>query len=149
MKQKDAYWVPTLIAYYHTAMDTNNPPGTRKMYGNSASRHKETFQRALKSGAKIAFGTDMYDPHGAGTKEFALMVGYGMAPMGAIRSATNVAAHLLGWENQVGTIEPGKLADIVAVQGDPLQDITQLERVMFVMKDGMVYKDVSKSGTQR
>jgi len=140
MKLKGAYLVPTMIAYSLWARDTTNTPAQKKMVEYSVARHKETFQRALKSGVKIAFGTDMYNPHGDGTKELALMVGYGMPPMKVIQSATIVAAQLLGWENELGTIQPGKFADIVAVQGDPLRDITVLEEVKFVMKDGKVYK---------
>lgn len=141
MKQKGAYWVPTLIAYYAWAQDTANPPEVKKMVEYTVQRHKETFQRALKLGVNIAFGTDMYNPHGFGTKEFAMMVEYGMFPMKAIQSATSVAAQLLGWEKQIGTIEPGKFADIIAVEGDPLKDIRLLEHVKFVMKDGKVYKN--------
>jgi len=144
MKKKGAYWVPTLIAYYAWSMDTSNPAEARKMVDYTVQRHKETFQRALRSGVKIAFGTDMYNPHGDGTKEFRLMVDYGMSPMKAIQSATKVAVELLDWEEKIGTIEPGKLADIVAVQGDPLKDITELEHVKFVMKDGKVYKNEFK-----
>lgn len=143
MKQKGVYWVPTLIAYYMWAKDTTNSPSIKKMVDYTVQRHMETFQRALKSGVRIAFGTDMYNPHGDGTKEFGLMVEYGMSPMDVIQSATSVAAQLLGWQEHVGTIQPGKFADIVAVQGDPLQDITLLEHVSFVMKDGKIYKKVS------
>ncbi|MBI4549072.1 MAG: amidohydrolase family protein [Ignavibacteriae bacterium] len=141
MRQKGAYWVPTLIAYYAWSQDTTNSPAVKKMVEYTVQRHKETFKRALKSGATIAFGTDMYNPHGDGTKEFALMVEYGMTPMKAIQSATKVAAELLEWQENIGTIEPGKLADVIAVQGDPLKDITVLEHVKFVMKDGKVYKN--------
>lgn len=141
MKQKGVYWVPTLIAYYQSAMDTSNSPDVRKRYARTVMRHRETFQRGLNSGVKIAFGTDMYDPHGAGTTEFALMVGYGLSPMKAIQSATSVAAQLLGKDREIGTITVGKLADIIAVQGNPLGDITVLERVKFVMKDGKIYKN--------
>ncbi|HEY4643369.1 MAG TPA: amidohydrolase family protein, partial [Bacteroidota bacterium] len=141
MKQKGVYWVPTLIAYYKTAHDTTNRPDERRRYENTAERHERTFQRGLKSGVKIAFGSDMYNPHGEGVKEFGLLVRYGMSPMKAIQSATSVAARLLGWEGRIGTIESGKLADIVAVKGNPLDDITAFEHVGFVMKDGTVYKD--------
>jgi imidazolonepropionase-like amidohydrolase len=69
------------------------------------------------------------------------MVTYGMAPLVALRSATSVAAELMGWQDRVGTLEAGKLADVVAVKGDPTQDISEMTRVVFVMKDGVVYKD--------
>jgi imidazolonepropionase-like amidohydrolase len=104
--------------------------------------HEDTFRRALKANVKIAFGTDAggfawtVNP----AKEFAYMVKWGMTPMQAIRAATVEAATLLGAQDKVGTIEPGKFADIVAVRGDPLADITTLERVDFVMKGGVVYR---------
>ena len=141
MKQRGVYWVPTLTAYYETLMDTSNPPDVRKRYARTVAHHRATFLTGLKSGVKIAFGTDTFNPHGAGVKEFGLMVLYGMPAMRAIQSATSVASELLGWDKQLGTIEPGKFADIVAVEGDPVKDITVLEHVKFVMKDGKVYKN--------
>ena len=140
MKQKGVYWVPTLIAYYMWAKDTTNSPEVKKMVEYSVQRHKETFQRALKADVRIAFGTDMYNPHGDGAKEFRLMVDYGMDPMKVIQSATSMAARLLDWEKDIGTIEEKKYADIIAVSGDPLKDITLLEHVSFVMKDGIIHK---------
>jgi imidazolonepropionase-like amidohydrolase len=103
---------------------------------------RASFARAVKANARMAFGTDagVY-PHGDNAKQFALLVRYGMTPMQAIRSATLDAAELLGWKDRVGSIEPGKLADLIAVQGDPLKDIRVLEDVRFVMKDGAVVKD--------
>jgi len=103
---------------------------------------RESFLRAVKAGVKIAFGTDagVY-PHGGNGKQFVYMVRWGMTPMQAIQAATESAADLLGWSDKVGSITPGKFADIVAVAGDPLRDISVLENVSFVMKDGVVYKD--------
>jgi imidazolonepropionase-like amidohydrolase len=100
---------------------------------------RENFQKAVKAGVKTAFGTDagVY-PHGWNAKQFAHMVRWGMTPMQAIQSATKDAAELLGWSDRVGRIAPGYLADLVAVDGDPLQDVTLLEKVSFVMKDGAV-----------
>lgn len=141
MKKKGANWVPTLTAYVQWASDPTNSPEVKSMVEYSVKRHKETFARGLKSGVKIAFGSDAYNPHGSGTKEFALMVEYGMSPMRAIQSATSVAAELLGWEKNIGTIEKGKFADIIAVDGSPLKDIRTLERVRFVMKGGEIYKN--------
>ncbi len=141
MKQKGAYWVPTLVAYVEFAKDTAISPAIRSMVEYSVKRHRETFQRGLRSGVNIAFGTDMYNPHGSGTKEFALMVRYGMSPMRAVQSATGVAAELLDWRGKVGEISPGAFADIIAVAGDPLKDVSLLEHVKFVMKDGKVYKN--------
>ncbi len=141
MKQKGAYWVPTLIAYVHWTDDSTNSPDVQKMVEYSVKRHKETFARGLMAGVKIAFGSDYYDPHGGGTKELGLMVDYGMPPMKVIQSATSVASQLLGWESKIGTIERGKLADIIAVDGDPLENIRTLEEVRFVMKGGEVCKN--------
>jgi imidazolonepropionase-like amidohydrolase len=84
-------------------------------------------------------------PHGWNGKQFAFMVRYGLTPMQAIQSATQSAADLLGWPDSVGTLTPGRYADVVAVVGDPLRDITELERVTFVMKGGVVYKEVGGS----
>jgi imidazolonepropionase-like amidohydrolase len=102
---------------------------------------RENFQRAAKAGVKIAFGTDagVY-PHGWNAKQFAHMVKWGLTPMQAIQAATVNAADLLGWSDRVGRIAPGLYADLVAVDGNPLQDVTVLERVRFVMKGGKVYK---------
>ncbi len=108
---------------------------------------RDNFARAFKGGAKMAFGTDggVY-PHGDNAKQFAYMVKYGMTAIEAIRAATINAAELLGWSDRVGSVEAGELADIIAVSGDPLVDVTELERVIFVMKGGVVIKnDFGKS----
>jgi imidazolonepropionase-like amidohydrolase len=108
--------------------------------------HAETFQRAVKAGVKVAFGTDVggfdwgIDP----AVEFPLMVKYGMTPAQAIRAATTNAAELLGMRNDVGSIAPGKYADLVAVQGDPLTDISLLQKIDFVMKGGEVFKPAAR-----
>ena len=117
-----------------------------KMIAEIKSAWKEkdadTFRRALNAGVKIAFGTDVggfdwgIDP----AVEFPLMVKYGMTPAQAIRSATMSAAELLGMQDDVGTVAAGKFADIVAVKGDPLSDISLLQKIDFVMKGGEVYK---------
>jgi len=144
MKERGAVWVPTLTAYYTRGHDSSSAPAERRRYEVSAERHRETFARALKSGVRIAFGTDMYFPHGAGTREFGLMVDYGMKPMDAILSATREAARLLGIERETGGLRPGLAADIVAVRGNPLGDIRVLENVFFVMKAGTIYKKVDQ-----
>src|SRR5690348_12763455 len=103
---------------------------------------RKAFGLAVKKGAKIAYGTDAggYAWTENQAKEFSYMVRYGMTPMQAIRSATVMAAELLQAEADLGAIEPGKYADIVAVDGDPLKDISELEKVKFVMKGGRVYR---------
>jgi imidazolonepropionase-like amidohydrolase len=116
---------------------------------------KASFQRALKAGAKIAFAVNASGAHGKQTGpyhgeeavEFATMVEYGMTPLQAIRSATSVAAENIGWGDRVGSIEKGKYADFVAVSGNPANDVTELERVKFVMKGGQVFRnDFTGSG---
>lgn len=107
---------------------------------------RENFAKAVKAGAKMAFGTDagVY-PHGDNARQFFYMVKYGMTPAQAIRAATSSAADLIGRSKDVGTIEAGKYADIIAVDSDPLADVRALEHVNFVMKGGQVYKDVHAS----
>jgi imidazolonepropionase-like amidohydrolase len=102
---------------------------------------RENFQRAARAGVKIAYGTDagVY-PHGWNGRQFAKMVQFGLTPMQAIQAATTSAAELLGWSDRVGAVAPGLFADLIAVSGDPLKDITELERVRFVLKGGVVYK---------
>ncbi len=102
---------------------------------------RENFRKAVKAGVKMAFGTDAgVCPYGTSGKQFAYMVKYGMTPMQAIQAATSSAADLLGHADVLGSIKPGKYADVIAVSGDPLQDVGVLESVSFVMKDGKVYK---------
>ncbi len=107
-----------------------------------AEIQRESFRAAVKAGAKVVYGTDsgVY-PHGDNGKQFFWMVKYGMTPGQAIRSATILAAEAIGQENILGQIKPGFAADIIAVEGDPLADVTALENVGFVMKDGVVYKN--------
>jgi len=103
---------------------------------------RENFRKAVKAGVKMAFGTDagVY-PHGDNARQLATMVKFGMTPAQALRTVTFNSADLIGRSKDVGTIEPGKFADIIAVAGDPLQDITIMQKVGFVMKGGVIYKD--------
>jgi imidazolonepropionase-like amidohydrolase len=105
-------------------------------------RQRENFQKAVRAGVKVAFGTDagVY-PHGGNGKQFRYMVQWGLTPMQAIQAATVAAADLLGWQGKAGVIGKGRAADIIAVPGDPLADVTVLEKVGFVMKNGVVYKN--------
>jgi imidazolonepropionase-like amidohydrolase len=136
MVERGTFWCPTLGVYLPESEEDNT-----ELRRRIVARHKEVFKKAVQMGVKIAFGTDVgaYE-HGTSTREFNLMVDYGMKPLEAIRSATLRAAELLRMEKQIGTIEPGKFADVIAVEGNPLEDIRALGRVVFVMKAGQVYK---------
>jgi imidazolonepropionase-like amidohydrolase len=102
---------------------------------------REGFARAVKAGARLAFGTDSGGyPHGMNARQFAYMVRHGMTRMQAIQSATSVAAELMGWQDRVGALEPGRLADVIAVEGDVLEDVDRLVDVAFVMRGGEVLK---------
>jgi len=112
-------------------------------------QQRENFKKAVQAGVKIAFGTDagVY-PHGWNAKQFAHMVRWGTTPLQAIQAATVNAADLIGWADRVGALEPGKFADVIGVAGDPLQDVTVLEHVGFVMKGGQVVKDSLTGGAK-
>jgi len=108
---------------------------------NLGEAHRQNFNKALRAGVKMSFGTDAgVCPYGIAARQFAFMVKYGMTPIQAIRSATSNAADLLDKSNLLGSLQPGKYADIIAVAGDPLADIRILENVKFVMKEGKIYK---------
>ncbi|HVF82648.1 MAG TPA: amidohydrolase family protein [Sphingomicrobium sp.] len=143
-RQSGAYYVPTLLAPAAAYRDGQRGALTPAQYEKArvaSGNAEKSFARAVREGVKIAFGTDSaVSPHGQNAQEFGLMVKNGMQPMAAIKSATVNAADLLGRSDQVGTIEPGKDADIVAVEGDPLANIRLLENVGFVMKWGRVFK---------
>ncbi len=138
MARRGVYWVPTIIVGAYVA------PGRAGNWTKMVDTEKAAFQLALKKGVKIVLGTDAggFDWRELNeAKEFEYYVNYGMTPVQAIRTGTTTAAELLGWSDKMGTIEPGKWADIVAVSGDPLKDITELQRVKFVMKSGSVFKN--------
>jgi len=146
-KQTGAYYVPTLSTVNgyleRIARDPNAySPEVRKKIDWRIGITGKSLERAVPAGVKIAFGTDAgVSKHGRNADEFELLVKHGMTPMSAIQAATVNAADLLGIAGEVGTLEPGKTADIIAVSGNPLQDVTVLKRVGFVMKDGKVWKD--------
>ncbi|MBT8143034.1 MAG: amidohydrolase family protein, partial [Gammaproteobacteria bacterium] len=107
---------------------------------------QETFGRAHKAGVNIAFGTDSgVSEHGRNAEEFVYMIEAGMTPIQALQSATVNAAKLLGVSETLGTLEANKFADIIAVKGNPLDDITKLQRLEFIMKDGEIHKHVSQN----
>lgn len=121
------------------------PPDFLEHDRELGERHRENFRKAVKAGVKLSFGTDAgVCDYGTAGKQFAFMVKYGMTPMQAIQAATSSAADLIGRSDEIGSIKPGKYADVVAVSGDPLQDIHLLENVQFVMKEGKVYKQQSR-----
>jgi imidazolonepropionase-like amidohydrolase len=145
MKQKGTYWVPTLLAGEWVAEKAKEPGYFPEIVRPKAAAIgpdiRATFSRLQASGVKIAFGTDTgVSPHGQNAREFELMVACGMSPMRAIQSATREAARLLKIDDRLGTVEPKKIADLVAVKGDPLEDIRLLQQIVFVMKDGAVFK---------
>jgi imidazolonepropionase-like amidohydrolase len=141
MVAKGTYLCPTLTVTEFVAPGRVAAGGA--IWGKIPAFHRDSFARALKRGVKIAFGTDAggfaWDAVNE-AKEFSYETQFGMTPMQAIQTATRNAAEMLDMSDRIGTIEAGKLADIVAVPGDPLADITAMERVAFVMKDGTVYK---------
>lgn len=145
MKQKGTYYVPTISAGKFVAEKAKEPGYYHPLVVPKAleigPQIQQTFGKAYKRGVKIAFGTDAgVFPHGENGKEFGYMVEAGMPAMEALKSATLVAAEVLGMSDKIGTIEKGKLADIVAVDENPLTNIKTMEKVSFVMKDGVVYK---------
>jgi imidazolonepropionase-like amidohydrolase len=140
MAARGIFYVPTIFVGEYVAQGraAEGAPVWVKML----QIHEDTFRRAMKAGVKIAFGTDAggFDWKVNPAKEFSSMVRFGMTPAQAIRSATSMAAELLAVKDSLGTIEPGKLGDIVAVPGDPLSDISLMEKVDFVMKGGAVQR---------
>jgi imidazolonepropionase-like amidohydrolase len=143
MKTKGTYLTPTLMAseWIMSKLDSYPPALQAKAKAATAAR-SDMFRNAIRIGVKISFGTDAaVFPHGQNAKEFALMVGLGMAPIDALRSATSSTADLFGIAAKVGTLEKGKLADVIAMPGDPTADITATERVSFVMKEGKIIRN--------
>jgi imidazolonepropionase-like amidohydrolase len=141
--KQGVYWCPTVMVGAYVA------PGRGGNWVKMVDLERKAFGQGVKKGVKIVMGTDAggfpwTDPNLNEAKEFHYYVDYGMTPMQAIRSGTSLGAEMLGWSDRLGSIEPGKFADLVAVAGDPLADITELERVRFVMKEGVVYKNELK-----
>src|SRR5262245_51570812 len=142
LRTHHAYFTPTLYTSEVGGANTNAPESERERSRQMKDYKERSFRMVLKAGLPIGFATDAaVIPHGQNAREFASRVRLGQPPMAAIASATRTAAEILGWSDRVGTIEAGKFADLVAVAGDPLRDITELERVVFVMKGGVVYKN--------
>ena len=150
MLEKGTFLVPTLLAPV-AVIEIAESAGTMPEYGVRKAReiieyHVESIGRAYKAGVRIAMGTDAgVMPHGTNLRELNLMCGLGMSPMESLVVSTRVAAECLGMDEQIGTLEPGKLADLIVVGADPLEDVRILEdndNVLLVMKDGQVLKDI-------
>jgi imidazolonepropionase-like amidohydrolase len=146
MARQGTWYCPTLAVYYDDWDAENTPAGKRDR--KRAEVHDGSFRKALKAHLKIVYGTDIggipwQEPE---AQEFEKMVSIGMSPMEAIQSATSRPAEMLDRSGQLGVIAAGALADVIAVGGDPLKDIKELEKVTFVMKDGVIYKDSLTSG---
>ena len=143
MKNKGTYLTPTLMAteWIMSKID-NYPPALQAKAKAAAAARSDMFRNAVKMGVKISFGTDAaVFPHGQNAKEFKLMVDLGMQPIDALNAATGNAADLFGIAQKTGTLEKGKLADVIAMPGDPTSDITATERVSFVMKEGKIIRN--------
>jgi len=135
MVEKGTFWVPTMYVYIPETPRATWSDFRRKI----VESHERVFRSAMEKGVRIAFGTDAGAlPHGENYREMELMVDYGMSPLNVIRSATVVAAELMDMSSEVGSIEVGKLADVIAVRTNPLDDIGTLHDVVFVMKGGQV-----------
>jgi imidazolonepropionase-like amidohydrolase len=144
LKEKGVFLVPTgAIWVEEEEQEGEDAPAWRREREEGFRKGSEAgFRKAVAAGVKIAMGSDSSVlPHGQNAKEIVWMATHGMTPLEAIRAATVHAAELLGWSDRVGSIAPGRYADIIAVRGNPLQDITTLERVAWVMKGGVVYED--------
>lgn len=151
MKQRGTYYVPTLMAIQGLMEQIQKgvaiPPPVRIKADLAIASLHQTFQRALAKNIKIGLGTDaaVY-PHGRNAEEFHQMVDLGMKPVDALKAGTSADADLLGLTAKIGTLEANKFADVVAVPGDPIENIRQTEHVFFVMKEGVIYKNDRASG---
>jgi imidazolonepropionase-like amidohydrolase len=140
MHEKQIFAVPTftIIEYFAEHAAT---PGQAARERGTQEMHARELSKQLAAGVPIAMGSDVGPfPHGTQAREFVLMVKYGMTPLGALQAGTLNGAKLLGWQDQIGTLKPGYLADVIAVPGNPLGDISVLQKVTFVMKGGVVFR---------
>jgi imidazolonepropionase-like amidohydrolase len=141
MASQGTWYCPTLSPYYEDWAPADTPAGKRDRA--RAAVHEISFKKALQAHLKIVFGTDIGGIPWTESmaQEFPRMVGFGMSPMAAIHSATSRAAEMLDMKGEIGVLAPGAYADVIAVSGDPLKDITALEHVRFVMHDGAIFKN--------
>ena len=140
MREKQIFAVPTFTIFEYFADHAASPQAAERERG-MIEFHVREFSRQLAAGVPMAVGSDVGPfPHGTQAREFVLMVKYGMTPLAAMQADTLNGARLLGWQDRIGALKPGYFADIVAVPGDPLQDIGVVQKVAFVMKGGKIYK---------
>lgn len=145
MKAHGTYYIPTLMAVEggkEVLAKGGYPPSIAAKMRAAIESINQVVRKAISKGVKVGMGTDaaVY-PHGRNTEEFHLLTALGMKPLDALKAGTSVDAELLGMQDRIGTLEAGKLADIIAMPGDPVQDIRQAEKVFFVMKEGVIYRD--------
>ena len=140
MREKQIFAVPTFAISEYFADHAASPEQATRQH-QMLDLHGQEFRKQLAAGVQMAMGSDVGPfPHGTQAREFVLMVKYGISPLGAIQAGTLHGAKLLGWDGQIGALKAGYFADIIAVPGNPLSDITALEKVTFVMKDGVTYR---------
>jgi imidazolonepropionase-like amidohydrolase len=140
MKEKQIFAVPTFTIFEYFAEHASTPEQGAREHGMLDAKVQE-FKKQVAAGVPMAVGSDVGPfPHGTQAREFALMVKFGMSPLAVLQADLLNGAKLLGWDGQIGALEPGYFADVIAVPGDPMQDISALENVGFVMKAGVVYK---------
>ncbi len=140
MREKQIFAVPTFTISEYFADHAESPAASARLR-QSLDLHAQEFRKQLAAGVPMAIGSDVGPfPHGTQAREFVLMVKYGMTPLAALQADLINGAKLLGWEKQIGSLKPGYLADVVAVPGNPLEDISVVEKVTFVMKGGTVYR---------
>lgn len=140
MREKQIFAVPTFAIAEYLADHAQSPEGAKRSR-QSLDLHASEFKRQLAAGVPVAMGSDVGPfPHGTQAREFVLMVKFGMSPLAAIQAGTLNGAKLLGWQDKIGVLKPGYAADVVAVPGNPLDDILTLQRISFVMKNGVIYR---------
>jgi imidazolonepropionase-like amidohydrolase len=144
MRDKRIFAVPTFTIFDYFADHAATPEHAARER-QMLDLHAQEFKKQIAAGVPMAVGSDVGPfPHGTQAREFVLMVKYGMSPLAALQADLINGAKLLGWDGQIGALEPGYIADAVAVPGDPLQDISVLQNVSFVMKGGVVYKNIDE-----
>jgi imidazolonepropionase-like amidohydrolase len=140
MKEKQIFAVPTFAISEYFADHAPSPEASARQH-QVLDYHAQEFRKQLAAGVPMAVGSDVGPfPHGTQARELVLMVKYGMTPLAALQACLLNGAKLLGWQGQIGELKPGYFADVIAVSGNPLQDINAVEKVTFVMKGGTVYR---------